>query len=462
MTKFATGAPEKRQLRVLSGQLRVMEKANEWLYNVELDLLDDRTTANGWRYENLEQHRPQFAGIPILIAYTQAGRRIGDGHNYRMKRTRDGREYASFVDAESERIIGTLSDNEADIRMEVRDGHKWIVGKGTIWAWYAAEAVEKIASQGRMDVSIETLVSENRMEGEEEVESVYTILGVTILGDGVTPAVAGANIRPLSEIDTRELKMRAASYIQPPDQKGEQPASKTAKGVRSMNNAKRMRELEKLFPDERVLCVSEDGLTVALLNLQTGDVRAHCFTADEPSVVIDARFSEVSAQLNMKLDNGTEFSANIGQVVGELQKRVNELNEQLEESEKDLEKAEETIENMEKAETERRRDEAKAAVHKALEEINKVQEAKDEPVVDEKVCEDVDKDIDDGEYDDCVNAKGDWCGAEKACAAVKAACMDAIRKSSEEKLAQKRKVNAWNEFGLGGGSESTNVFDQLK
>ena len=229
-----------------------------------------------------------------------------------------------------------------------------------------------------------------------------------------------------------------------------------------MNNAKRMRELEKLFPAERVLCVSEDGLTVALLNLQTGDVRAHCFTAEEPSLVVDARFSEVSAQLNMKLDNGEEFSANIGHIVGELQKRVNELNEQLEESQKELENAEESIENMEKAETERRRAEAKAAAHKVLEEINEMQAEKEEPVVDEKVCEDVDKDIDEGEYDDCVNAKGDWCGAEKACAAVKAACMDAIRKSSEDMLSKKRKVNAWNEFGLGGGSGNNNPFDKLK
>lgn len=462
MTKLKTQEPLERGLRVLSGSLRVTSRANEWLYNVELDLLDDRRTANGWRYENLEKHRAGFAGIPILIAYTNAGKRIGDGHNYRMKRTKDGREYASFTDATSERIIGTLSDNEADIRLEVRDGHKWIVGKGTIWAWYAAEAVEKIASQGRMDVSIETLVSENRMEGEEEVETAYTILGVTILGDGVTPAVAGAGIRPLSAIDLRELKMRAASYIQPEEKTEDKPAAKTAEGVRHMNNAKRMREVEKMFPGERVLCMSDDGLTVGLLNLQSGDVRAHCFTAEEPSVVIETRFSEVNAKVNMVLENGTELNADISKLVGDLQSRVNEMSKELEEKDEALNKAEKTIENMEKAETERRRSEAKAAVHKALEEINRVQEAKDEATVDEKVCEDVDEDIDEGEYDDCKNAKGEWCGAEKACAAVKAKCMDYIRKENEAALARKRKVNTWDEMGLGGNANGDNVFDLLK
>lgn len=462
MTKFANQAPTKRNVRALCGQLRITSRDNEWLYSVELDLLDDRTTANGWRYANLEEHRARFSGAPILIAYVGGGTRIGDGHNYRMKRTKDGREYASFTDATSERIIGTLSDNEEDIRIEVRDGHKWIVGKGKLWSWYAAEAVEKIAAQGRMDVSIETLVSSNHMEGSEEVEDEYEVLGVTILGDDVTPAVAGAGIRPLSEIDTRELRVRAASFQgKTVSGETEKPAIKPTKGVKGcMNNAKRMRQLEKMFPDERVLCVSDDGLTVGLLNLQSGDVRVHCFNADEPNVVLENRFCDANTKLRMVLENGSELSADLSKVFSEMQNRFNELNSKLENSQSDLEKANGTIADMQKAETARRRSEAKSSVHKALEEINAMQESKDEPVVDEKVCEDVEKGIDEGEYDDCKNAKGEWCGAEKACAAIKALCMDFIRKACEASAAKKRHVNAWT--ALGGDKNSTNPFDHLK
>ena len=234
MTKFTTRMPDEQQVHLYKGQLRVLSQENEYLYNVELDLLDDTTTANGWRYENLEMHRALFAGKPILIAYTRGGKKIGDGHNMRLVRDANGEEYATFTDAESERIIGSLSDNEQDIRLEVRDGHTWIVGKGTIWTWYAREAVEKIASQGRMDISIETLVTKNRMNAEEEVEEEYIILGATILGDDVTPAVKGANIRPLSEIKFSDLKLRAASYVGTSDgmQEPEQSQVNDRKGVK--------------------------------------------------------------------------------------------------------------------------------------------------------------------------------------------------------------------------------------
>lgn len=148
MSRFHQKPPEKRELRTLSGEIRFLQKANDYLYTVELELLNDKVTANGWRYENLERHRPLFAGKPILIAYTRSGTKTGDGHNFRMKRTADGQEYASFTDADSERIIGSLSVNQDDMRMENREGNKWIIGKGTIWTWYAREAVEKIASRG--------------------------------------------------------------------------------------------------------------------------------------------------------------------------------------------------------------------------------------------------------------------------------------------------------------------------
>lgn len=460
MTKFAKKEASSRSVRSLQGKLRLMSRDNDWLYSVEIDLLDDRTTANGWRYTNLDEHREKFAAVPILIAYVGGGAKIGDGHNYRMKRTKDGREYASFTDATSERIIGTLSDNEADIRIEVRDGHKWVVGKGKLWSWYAAEAVEKIALQGRMDVSIETLVATNHMEGNEEVEDSYEILGVTILGDDVSPAVAGANIRPLSEIDTRELRVRAASY-QGKSNKDEQPA-KNAKGVKScMNTAKRMRELEKLFPDERILCLSDDGLTVGLLNEKNGDVRVHQFAADEPNVVLNNRFCDANAKVCMVIGDGVEMSADASKVFGDVQNHISKLNSDLEKANSDLEVANQTIKDMQKAETERRRSEAKAAMHKALEEINRVQEAKDEEKVDEKVCEDIEKDIDEGEYDDCMNADGNWCGAEKACSAIKAKCMDVIREASAKSIQTKRGVSAWPSI-LGNNTSTGNPFDALQ
>lgn len=455
MTKLSTRQPEAQKLRVLSGGLRVLGKANEYLYNVELDLLDDRTTKNGWRYENLEGHRAKFSGIPLLIAYTHGGTRIGDGHNYRLKRTKDGREYASFTDATSERIIGTLSDDEADIRIEVRDGHKWIVGKGTIWAWYAAEAVEKIAVRGRMDISIETLVTQRRIEEGEEVEEAYIPLGATILGDEVDPAVIGAGIRPLCEIDTRELKIRAASFIKKTIREEEKGVKKT------MNNAKRLRELEALFPNERVLCVSDDGLTVGLYNLQNGDVRTYGFTAEEPNAVLESRYQDANAKITLVTANGTEMSADLGELIGSLQNRVSELSADVEREKGLRETAESTVRTMQAAEKKSRRETAKSVIRKEMAEINKIQKAKEEPTVEESLCKQIESAIDGGEYDDVMDENGEWCGAERACASLKAKCMDAITENSRKALEKKRVITAWDAL-TDGGSESADPFSQLK
>lgn len=444
MNKYKKTAPDKKNVRPVCGQMRVLQQDNEWLYSVEIDLLDDRTTKNGWRYTNLDEHRAKFAGTPILIAYTQNGTKIGDGHNYRMKRTMDGREYASFVDATAERIIGMLSDDEKDIRVEVRDGHKWIVGKGKLWKWYAAEAVEKIASQGKMDISIETLVTDGYMDGNEEVETAYVPLGTTILGDDVSPAVAGANIRSLSEVDTGELKVRAASYqaATPADEADEQPAT-IFKGVKKMNNAKRQREVEELFPNERVICLSDDGMCVCLMNMQNADIRAYQFDSAEPTAVLDSRFCEVNPVVALSMANGGQMDLNLGNLVTSLQNRVNELSVALNSKEDELGKVNATVREMREKETERRRNDAKNAVLAAVKDINAMQEAKGEEKVDEAVCADVNAAIDNGEYDGCVDANGEWCGSEKACAAVKAKCMDAVCKASGLTIASKRAVDAW-------------------
>lgn len=453
MSKLATKAPE-QAIRNLSGSLRVLGKVNEFIYNVELELLDDRLTANGWRYINLEKHRASFAGQPILIAYTRGGRKIGDGHNFQMKRTADGREYASFTDATAERIIGSLSENEADIRLEDRDGHKWIVGKGTIWAWYAAETVEKIAQQGRMSISIETLVTENRMEGDVEIEEEYIVLGATILGDDVPPAVAGAHIRPLSQIDIGALKIRAASLSET-----ETPEPKTPeKGVKNRMNGKKLRAFQALFTDDHVVGVAEDGLTVALCSKKDGDIRAYAFTEDEPELVLGSRFLTARATVEIAMANNTKISVPADELIKPLQEQISYESARADKAEKLLADAQTALKAMEDKERTRRKQAAKDAVRDALNEINRVQEVKGEEMVDEKVCEDVENAIENDEYTDCVNEAGEWDGDEKACAALKAKCMDIIQKNSMEAIAKKRNMTLSEMYnGLKGGGDATGI-----
>ena len=209
--------------RAIDGELKLLQQESEFIFPVELWLLNDQLTKNGWRFTNLAEHREKWAGIPILTAYVNGGRTVGDGHNQTTRTDDDGNYYQSFTDATAERIVGAMSDDPDDIRIEERDGAQWVVGKGFLWAWYAHELVVQIADdarQGRsMSVSIEALVTEGYMEDGAEVETAYDPLGVTVLGHGVAPAVDDAHIAMLVEIgsELKELKLRAASYQQKPD-----------------------------------------------------------------------------------------------------------------------------------------------------------------------------------------------------------------------------------------------------
>ena len=179
------------------GQIRVLQKLNEYEFGVELTMMRDGLNENRWEYRNIKDHYRSFVGQPILIAYVMG--KIGDGHNSSEKvdpRTRE--KYYSYTDGTAERIVGTLSDDINDFSLVERDGHTWVVAKGKLFAFYAKELVDKIVRTGRMSVSVETLIHEMHKDGDTEVFTSWDGIGVTILGEGVAPAIPGANIARLS------------------------------------------------------------------------------------------------------------------------------------------------------------------------------------------------------------------------------------------------------------------------
>ena len=182
---------------IIRGRMQLLDQQGGKLCAVSILALNDNTTSNGWRYTNLEAHLEQFRRIPILTAYTDAGDGIGGGHSFDVQKDEEGHEYASFTSADSERIVGWIP-SDADIRLEERENGLWICTSGYLWRWYARELVNKLGD-GSMDVSIETLVTRDHTEPDgTEVEEEYTVLGITILGNGNRPAVKGAEIRRLN------------------------------------------------------------------------------------------------------------------------------------------------------------------------------------------------------------------------------------------------------------------------
>lgn len=437
------------EYRQFDGKLKILQKVNEFTFRVELWLLNGKVNRNGWRYENLRQHMAAFADKPILIAYPKPGQ-IGDGHNFRMVTdTKTGDLVPSFMDADAEHIVGRLSEKPEDVRMETLDGVEWIVGTGIIWKWYARELVERLerdAEQGRgMEVSIETLVLESHMDGDIEVETRYEILGTTILGDHVAPAVAGARIKALQALKTpfAELKLRAASYEQPQNK----PKNETRKGVKNVSknmNKAQMESIKAKLPGYTVLSAHEadDGTYKIVAASNSGEIMS-CSAAALNDENIKPEALAVCA-LTAQIDENAELNVNeamanvLTAAAAEnrvLSAQVEKLTADLAAEKNNSAELQAKMTAMETAEKQRRVNEAKKAAKDELAKINAVR--CDEDKFPESCCDPVVAAAEKGDYTDCCDPDGNWNGAEKACAAVRDLAMQEQMKRDAAKASVK-------------------------
>lgn len=412
-----------------TGKLRVLAKEDEFLYKVEVWLLNSEVNRNNWQYLNLDEHRKLFVDTPILVAYT--GNKVGDGHNFRMKRDENGDAYASFTDANAERIVGWFK-NDDDIRIEEKDGVRWIVGNGTIWSYYARELADLLTEQGAegMDVSIETLVEDIRVENGVEVFEDYQILGTTILGKGVSPAVAGAHIRALSlEDDLKDFKLRVASYME------------TAKETIQKGNVKHMafnkvqlEELGQKFNGYKPVGASEDGKNIVLLSESDNCFYGYTFNGEDDINAENIKPVSLNAEADFGEDNQVPLD-----VIGVYVDEIKSLSARIADAEKRAENAEAECNSLKERETKRRN---KATVD-AIKALMSAYNAEAEEAMDEKECADIVAAAENGEFSDCNNADGEFCGEEKACALIKARIFDHEQAIRNKKAAANAAVHSW-------------------
>ena len=440
--------------RAINGTMKVLETANPKLYAVEIMALNSEVNRNNWQYVNLEQHLNEFLDIPILTAYVGGGLIIGDGHNYNMKRDANGEEYASFTASDAERIVGWIPKDASNVRLEVVDGVEWVIVKGNLWAWYCKELVDQIAQQGRsLDVSIETLVTDERQgENGVDIEEKYLVLGITILGNGVEPAVAGANIKTLSELtelrsNMAENILKAASYIQ--EEKSEpKPKINETKGVKKsmiLFSRKELAELGKKFPDFKVLAAVQDENGAIRVCLMAKDASTSTYKMDSiEDTIVPEKFRRIAAKVNFDLGEECAAEVDVCEMTDALAAEVTEACDNAKELEDKLCAANERIKAMETAERVRRVAAAKAAAKAALDAKNANRQAKAK--FDEAILDPINADIDAGKYTEKVNADGQWIGDAEVEMRVKAACADA-----QEEMDRKARE----------ASETTFVYDKF-
>lgn len=400
------------QKRVFSeGTIRVCAKDRKKNYRVRLEMLNGKKNRNDWVYENIDRHVMEFADIPIL--YSVIGNKVANSHDFEVKTDpRTGKKYASFIGATSEHQAGWIVekiDDRTNPHIENIDGVDWVVAEGIFPTFYNKEFLDELDKNGgKMSISIETLVTKSRVVDGVEYEEEYEVIGVTVLGTGVTEAVAGANIRAASADAFEDLKLRAASYYE--EQK--------------LNNKKEQNKMSKILVNDELIAkfngytvLGVNGQTVALLS-NNGRFYSYTFIEGEDSVVPE-RIHENAAAVVIG-EGDTAVSVEGGQVANALMAQIHSLSTANNTLANEVTTLKGEIDKMKENEIKRRKNAVKAAIQKRLAEIRRscsdiTADKCDELCKDEKLAEYAEMEKD-----------GEWCGEEKACKDVDAVCMNDV------------------------------------
>lgn len=429
----------------LLGELRVTQKLSPYEFGVELWVMRDGLNRNRWDYQNIERYYQTFLGTPILCAYIDE--QIGDGHNMQVRRDpQTGESYYSFIDGTSERIVGTLSDDPKDLTIqEDAEGQKWLVAKGRLFAFYAKELVDKIVRTGRMEVSAETEVLDSYEEEDREVFTEWRGIGVTILGDGVAPAIPNARITELAAMqdEFKELKLKAASFNNTP--KEIEPQTKTKKEVgKTMNVFSKVQvaELSQRFEGYTAIGAMQDdnGIHVCLMS----DAGATAIYTMETlnDTIVPEKITKVNAQVNFQFGEDCTVAVDACELTDRISADLINANNALESTKADLEKANATITDMRTFEEKRR---VQAAKDKAVATLNSFNANRADKVA-ESALDELNAEIEKGVFTNSVDESGAWTGETAVAEKVLAICAKSVMELDEQNARQNQHQFIWEKF----------------
>lgn len=428
-----------------SGTLKVMQRLNEYEFGVELWVMREDENRNKWSYQNLAEYYKTFVGQPILVAYV--GQVVGDGHNMQKRRDPEtGEEYYSFMDGTAERIVGTLSEDERDFTLVERDGHTWLKAKGRLFEFYSPELVQKIRRQGTMEVSAETSVTESHKEGDVDVFTKWTGLGVTILGDRVSPAIPGASIAKLAAMqeEFKSLKLKAASLHTAAEGSGKI----NKKGLKRSMNKQMMESVQAKFPNHKLIALSEDGMSVGLLDA-SGNLFSYTFNAEDNGEVMESRIAPCAARIVLSAGE-VELNADVADVVAYTVSAAKTENGEIKQLSEELNAAKEQIRAMQEAESKRRLSVCKATAKATLEAFNANRKEK----LSDDALKDINENIESGVYANSCDKDGAWLGEKMVRSAVLAVCGEAVMEEDRKAAESRKSAFAWNNAKGDGAGDS--------
>lgn len=179
------------------------------LIEVDILVMHDGINRNysSFTKEVMEEAKETLKNVPILayIKKDQYNDVDFNGHDMEvvLKENKDGE--MEFKIHYLEKPIGVIPEAN-DYHYEERDGKTYVACKGYLWREYLGEGLEILQDNPEKSVSMEILVDSGFYNDQDDVFEIskFRYLGVTVLGDNVSPAMAGAKLNVVKQFSAKE------------------------------------------------------------------------------------------------------------------------------------------------------------------------------------------------------------------------------------------------------------------
>lgn len=187
---------EKMEFQSLPIKFEFQPFEDETLKKVKILVMHEGLNLNGSTFNEsaIEKAKDSIVNRPILAYVTEVDgtdEKDFKGHEDEVIFTEDGMKYRY-----KGRPIGVIPANECDYHYEIYGDKKYVAVTGYIWSDYANEALDILERDVEKGQSMEIKVNESSIDEQGNyIIDDYTYLGLTLLGEGIQPAMEGAKVQ---------------------------------------------------------------------------------------------------------------------------------------------------------------------------------------------------------------------------------------------------------------------------
>lgn len=223
--------------------------------------------------ESLSLAQESIKNKPLLCAYEideEGNKTDFKGHELEYKIIKDGNNISLKIEY-IEQPVGIIPETNNFTITDI-DGEKWVVVEGYLFNEYCSDAVRILEeSDGEKAVSMEITVLEGANNEEDGLFHItlFSFLGVTLLGKSHNPAISGANIRTFSQSDTFALQFsEIVKRVNNTINKGGEKVDERQKIIDKFESLKGNEQFETIIADTELDEVELEKQLFALSNNQ--------------------------------------------------------------------------------------------------------------------------------------------------------------------------------------------------